>query len=244
MTTAEIVKYALAYGIPVVCLLMFIRELIVSYFIRSKFESSVSVVLGSISEKISKIENIIDHNVNRIGNDIPKSSEISRFVSSSRARLSADRAYVLRFHDGAAFSTNAPVWKVSLTHESTDSATAPIAEKTKDILIANIIQIVSPVFDGDADDDDDGIRMIHGGVGHEHKVFRIDTHSVTSTPIRGFLLSRGIEHLFYTPIVDLNGSPIALFCIDFSDDIPGYFTDEFVSKNLIDAASVLSNMMS
>lgn len=242
MTVAFLLKCALAYGIPLICLLMFIRELIVSYFVRAKFESSVGTVLKTISDKVGRIESIIDHSVDRIETDIPKSSEIARLVASNRAKMIASRAYVLRFHDGSAFSTNAPVWKVSLTHESTDSAIVSIAEKTKDILIANVIQIVAPVFD--KNDLAEGIRMMNQDGDSTHGVFRVDTDSVTATAMRGFLLSRGIKHMLYAPIVSLDGKPVALFCVDYAAETPEFITDEYATKELLDAASILSSLMS
>ena len=241
MTTSELLNYALSYGIPLACLLMFIRELLVSYFVRAKFESSVGAVLKGISEKVSRIESIVDHGADRIGADIPKTSEISRLVTSLRAKLVASRAYVLRFHDGSAFSTNTPVWKVSLTHESTDSAIVSIAERTKDILIANVVQIVAPVFDGS--ELSDGIIALKDGSDTGIGAFRVDADAVSSPAIKGFLLSRGIKHMLYAPIVNLDGKPVAMFCVDYAAEMPEFLTDEYAAKELLDAASILSSLM-
>ena len=243
MTIAFLVKCVFLYGIPVICMIMFMRELLVSYFIRPKFEDSVTSVLKTLTIKIDKIENILDHNVNRIETDIPKSSEISKVVASVRAKLNASRAYVLRFHDGSAFSTNAPVWKISLTHESTDSSIVSIAEKTKDVFIANIIQLVSTVF-GEKDSDS-GITVLKGTDEHSSSnVFRIDSEAVEATPLKGFLLSRGIRHLLYSPVFNVNGKPIALFCIDYSGSVPEFLTDEYAVKEMTENASILTSLMS
>lgn len=245
----NIAELAASYGIPILCLLMFVREVFVSYFVRPKFEATVSegfkALYGGqkkISDTQSRITDAMDHNTSRIGSDIPRSAKMAKWVTAYRNALSASRAYILRFHNGSAFSTNAPVWKFSLMHESTDPASSSISDMTRDILIANVIHVVSPIFD--ANDREPWVQRLRCGDGSESVVFRIDTSTVTESPVRGFLLSRGITHFVYTPILDGCGRPIGIFCVDYANPMPKHQEQEHVSKEMTDCAAILSTLMS
>ncbi len=113
------------------CVLLFIRNLLTTYYATPKFEEKINIILNAMSRKL----------------DVPKAANISSYVNSFRARMNASRTYILRFHNGSSFSTNDPVWKVSMIHESTDNVVRPVSDKTKDILISSIIHFIHPIFD-------------------------------------------------------------------------------------------------
>ena len=242
MTALAILKIFLIYGVPSLCLLMFVREFLVSYLFRNKFETSVSESLRMIGDKVTTIENIVNHNISRMTSDISKSTEVDKIVMSARARLKSSRAYLLRFHNGNVFSTTSPVWKFSMCHESTDSSITPISNITKDILVSNVIQLVKPVFSDYSQEQNkiDGIHTINDG----KNIFRIDTAEVTVPTFMGFLKLRGIEHMVYAPIHDLDGREVGLFCLDFTNEVPEFLTADYAEREMTEITSMLSTLLS
>lgn len=231
---------AVSIVIVSLCVLLFIRNLLTTYYATPKFEEKINVILNAMSRKLDMIDKIINHNTNRMAIDIPKAANIASYVHSFRARMNASRTYILRFHNGSSFSTNDPVWKVSMIHESTDNAIRPVSDKTKDILISSIIHFVHPIFDKNICKNIDGITAITND--DEFNVFEIDTEKINLRTLKGFFASRGTKHLYYTAIVNNENRPIGILCLDYTDTIPSFVDNDFIKKEMIECSSILSSL--
>lgn len=228
--------------------LLFIRELIVSYFYRNALERYFSTVLFDMDNRINLIEELIDHNSKKLASDIPLASKINDFMHSARVDMKASRSYLLRFHNGSNFTTNNPVWKFSMTHENTDSAIVSVSETTRDILVSNMLPLISPIFDKTMgeEDFDEGIKEIHHPNSDEDekcRIFCATAKDIESTPIRGFMLMRGISKMLYSPIYDFEKRPIGLFCLDYNCELPEYFNAENITEKFLGFTSILSMMV-
>lgn len=228
--------------------LLFIRELIVSYFYRNMVERNFSAILYDMDNRITIMEDLLDHNSKKLAMDIPLASKIDDFMHSARVDMKASRCYILRFHNGSNFTTNNPVWKFSMTHESTDSAIVSVSETTRDILVTNMLPLISPIFDPTMPDDafDDGIKEIHHPNKDEDikcRIFCATAMDLESTPIRGFMLMRGISKMLYAPIYDFGNRPIGLFCLDYNGELPDYFDAQNITEKFIGFTSILSMMV-
>lgn len=225
--------------------LLFIRELLVSYFIRSNTETNSAKIIAEMAKKLNRIEYILNHNSERISADIPKYSEIDNLVLTARASMKASRGYILRFHNGCNFSTNDPVWKFSMTHETTDSTIVSVAERTKDILVSNVLSFITPIFSRTTPLAD-GISEIESEVtADDHcKVFKVDSSEVLSGSFRGYLLMRGIKNLIYAPIFDTKGHPIGMLCFDYvNSDIPKFVDNDYACRKMVEYSSILTTMV-
>jgi len=234
--------------ISIIVGLLFIRELLVSYFYRNALEKNFSTILFDMDNRITLLESLIDHNSKKLANDIPLASKIDNFMFSARVSMNASRAYILRFHNGSNFTTNTPVWKFSMTHETTDSSIVSVAETTRDILTSNMLPLITPVFKDDMakDEFDAGIIEIHHPEENQDikcRVFQIDSKDVESTPIRGFMMIRGINKMLYSPLYDSEKHPIGLFCLDYNGELPEYLNDENIAQKFIEFTSILSMMV-
>lgn len=220
--------------------LAFVRELLVTYFIRNKQQDDTVKVIATMAAKIDSIEHLLNHNTERMIADMPKSNEIDKIILETRASLKASRAYLLQFHNGSNFSTSSPVWKFSLTHETTDSATKSIAECSKDILVSNVLPFINPLFD--SNNLCDGITKITPNEEDElFNVFKLSTNDLTHSTLRGFMLSRGISNLFFAPVLDGSNLPIGVLCIDYSNNTPPiYATEEYIYRKLFAFSSILT----
>ena len=235
-------------GVAAVVGLLFIRELVVSYFYRNAIERNFSTILFDMDNRLKLLEELIDHNSKKIATDIPLASKIDDFMHSARVDMNASRCYILRFHNGSNFTTNSPVWKFSMTHESTNSTIVSVSETTRDILITNMLPLVTPIFNKDMKEDeyDDGIKEVHHTDPDEDskcKVLCVTSKDVESTPIRGFMLMRGINKMLYAPIYDFEKHPIGLFCLDYNGELPSYFEPTNIKEKFIEFTSILSMMV-
>lgn len=235
-------------GVAAIVGLLFIREMIVSYFYRNALERDFSTILFDMDNRISVLEELINHNSKKLANDIPLASKIDAFMMSARVDMRASRSYILRFHNGSNFTTNSPVWKFSMTHETTDSSIVAVSETTRDILISNMLPLISPIFDATMSESefDDGIEEIHHPDHDEDikcRVFCVTSKNLDSTPIRGFMLMRGINKMLYSPIYDFEKHPIGLFCLDYNGELPDYFDATNITEKFIGFTSVLSLMV-
>lgn len=228
--------------------LLFVRELIVSYFYRNALERDFSTILFDMENRINLIEELIDHNSKKLAADIPLASKIDDFIHSARVDMRASRSYILRFHNGSNFTTNSPVWKFSMTHESTESSIVSVSETTRDILVTNMLPLITPIFNTNAKEDefDGGIKEIHHPDESEDekcRIFCATAMEMESTPIRGFMLMRGISKMLYSPIYDFEKRPIGLFCLDYNGELPEYFNAENITEKFLGFTSILSMMV-
>lgn len=223
------------------CGLLFLRNLITTYYAQPKYEHRLNLTLASISSKINNIDKILNHNVNRMSDDISIAHKISDIVTSARAKLHASRGYILRFHNGSSFSTNDPVWKFSIMHESNDTTVTPISDITKDILTSNCIQFIAPIFNMN-EGTIDGIECLNKESNYS-KVFHLETSKINITTLHGFFALRGIKHLIYTPIVNHTNRPIGIFCLDYNRDIPDFMTSDVIEREMVEYTSMISSVI-
>lgn len=221
-------------------MLAYVRELLVTYFIRNKQMDETVKVIASMAAKVDEIQHLLDHNTERMAADIPKSNEIDKVILEARASLKASRAYLLQFHNGSNFSTSTPVWKFSLTHESTDTATRSIANATRDILVSNVLPFITPLFDPSGIED--GIERVYGsGTSGNFNVFKLTTAALAHSTIKGLMLSQGVSELYYAPVLDAANRPVGIICIDYTNSEPPSFADdEYMFRKLLTFSSIIS----
>jgi len=89
--------------------------------------------------------------------DAKSSQQIYNELVETRALTSADRAFVMRFHNGMEFLPSSPVWKLTCTHEFAKHGVRYAAGEYQSILASRMIKIVGTLLTGESDDP--GVRM-------------------------------------------------------------------------------------
>ena len=54
------------------CVLLFIRNLLTTYYATPKFEEKINIILNAMSRKLDMIDKIINHNTNRMAIEVSK----------------------------------------------------------------------------------------------------------------------------------------------------------------------------
>jgi len=90
-------------------------------------------------------------------NDARNSQQVYTELVELRALTSADRAFVLRFHNGMEFLPSNPVWKLTCTHEFAKHGVRYSAGDYQSVLASRMIKIVGTLLTGESDDD--GVRI-------------------------------------------------------------------------------------
>jgi len=85
------------------------------------------------------------------------SQQIYTELVELRALTSADRAMVLRFHNGMEFLPSNPVWKLTCTHEFAKNGVEYCAGDYQAVLASRTIRMVGTLLTGESDDD--GVRV-------------------------------------------------------------------------------------
>jgi hypothetical protein len=80
--------------------------------------------------------------------DAVQNSEIYTELVGLRVLTNADRAYVLRFHNGTEFLPSHPAWKLSCTHEIVKNGVTYEAAKLQNVLVSLIPNIINPILTG------------------------------------------------------------------------------------------------
>ena len=138
------------------------------------------------------------------------------FISNS------SRAYILQFHNGSVFNTNNPIWKFSKTYEICNNGIASEVESTQNILVANMTQLLSPLFNN-GDTTINGIKSIDcpscsNLIKGNFKVYRANADKVSLYYISSYLLNRSIKECIYAPIFSNSNNIIGLICLDYCND--------------------------
>ena len=89
--------------------------------------------------------------------DAQNSQQIYNELVEIRALTSADRSFVLRFHNGIEFLPSNPVWKLTCTHEFAKQGVEYCAGDYQAVLASRMIKIVGTLLTGESDDD--GVRI-------------------------------------------------------------------------------------
>lgn len=120
----------------------------------------VAVVVGLIVFFIVKM---IGDAIRRTGAHYPQkgeaknSQQIYTELVEVRALTSADRAMVLRFHNGMEFLPSNPVWKLTCTHEFAKQGVEYRAGDYQAVLASRMIKMVGTILTGESDDA--GVRV-------------------------------------------------------------------------------------
>lgn len=90
-------------------------------------------------------------------NDAKNSQKIYTELVELRALTSADRAFVMRFHNGMEFLPSNPVWKLTCTHEFAKHGVKYSAGDYQSVLASRMIKLVGTLLTGESDDE--GVRV-------------------------------------------------------------------------------------
>lgn len=150
------------------------------------------------------------------------------FISNS------SRAYILQFHNGSVFNTNNPIWKFSKTYEICNNGVSSEVESTQNILIANMTQLLSPLFNND-NNSIAGIKYINcpscsSIVNNNFKVCRANADKISLYYISSYLLNRSIKECIYAPIFNNSNNIVGLICLDYCNE---YQYDELNEASMI-----------
>lgn len=185
----------------------------------------LKIRFDKIDEKVNTIQHVLNHNPARLGEDMPKAMYVYRALFSLLNNIKSSRAYVLRFHNGSSFSTNFPVWKLSLCFECLNEGVEAISEHTRDIIVANILPLMIPAFNSSVAPVD-GIELVQPSSTYtgdeqirfqreEIPTFHVSVAKLTDTSLKGFFMSRGIRDFFYSPVFDQEHQIVGLVCSDY-----------------------------
>ena len=80
--------------------------------------------------------------------DADQNHKVYRELVEMKALTDADRAYVLRFHNGSDFLPDNPVWKVSCSHEIVKDGVSYESGKLQEILVSRVHDRIDPIITG------------------------------------------------------------------------------------------------
>ena len=105
-------------------------------------------VMGSLREALLRMVPKLLNKLRRYPDK--KDAEQNQLIYTSlvelRAKVNADRAYIVRFHNGNEFLPDNPVWKISCTHETVRSGVTYESAQLQGVLISRVHELVDAVI--------------------------------------------------------------------------------------------------
>jgi len=146
-----------------------------------------------------------------------------------RRKFNSDRVYIMQFHNGGTFYTQAPMQKTSITYERCSDGLEKLSERFQNVLISNHNWYLSEIINS--------------------KCFYSDINQITDLPEKSFLKNYGNYAHAAVSIYDNEKRLIGVMCLSwvFSDISVHHvsndrFTDEF-KKELFDDANSLKSYL-
>jgi hypothetical protein len=143
-----------------------------------------------------------------------------------RRKYITDRVYIIQFHNGGTFYTQASMQKASVTYERCSDGLEKISEKFQDVLVSNYNWYLTETL---------GNRLFYVDVDNQ----------ISDLPTKSLLRHYGNYAHAGVPIYDNNNHLIGVLCIswvfsDFPTSIvnDGNFTEEFKNQLYEDANSL------
>ena len=157
-----------------------------------------------------------------------------------RLRLNADRAYVIKFHNGEYFSPIDPMWKITCTHENCRPGIAYTIQEVRSIIVSSIIDVVDPLLGGTRVPgtscvfrtilDSNGLPICGNREDESPCVDTPDHRCTARTPCwydinmmddnstKAFVVEHGVKFMMLAQIVN-QGQVIGLVGVDFCRDL-------------------------
>jgi hypothetical protein len=186
-----------------------------------KFIAVAKVANGHHHETTVKMSIACDRDINM---------ELSRLLFGAKA----SRVGLFLFHNGAVFSTNNPIWKISGTHERCEPGTTQEFHNVQDVKASLLTPLISPMFTGV---DTDGIMNVTParcpitGVkcARSNAIYRVDPDAVANNFTQTFLNNRGTRFGVLAPLQDWNNAVVGFVLVEYCHD--GFLTDEDLMAN-------------
>lgn len=83
-----------------------------------------------------------------LGQEAKKNHDIYNELLALKAKTDADRAYIMRFHNGVEFLPDQSAWKISYTHEIVKPGVTYESARLQNVLVSLIPDIVYPLISG------------------------------------------------------------------------------------------------
>lgn len=165
-----------------------------------------------------------------------KMQEIITNINSDLAVLRnecySDRACIFEFHNGSEFTSKFPSWKVTNTYERVRPG-IPYGKEKFNQIPATLIwdNFLEFIFKEVSINENDGhlklpngiekhsnnLRCKSEGCVYPRKVLKFIPSEIPFSNIRTFLEQQGIQVVFYTPIIDINGKIIGIVSVEYND---------------------------
>jgi hypothetical protein len=156
---------------------------------------------------------------------IQKDELIHFTLREIRRKYNSDRVYIIQFHNGGNFYTNAPMQKASVTYERNSDGLERITDRFQNLLVSNYNWILTETI--------------------ANRMFYTDIEEITDLPSRSLLKAYGNYAHSMVPIYDDSKNLVATISLSWVfSDIPinwvtkGKFSSEFKSGFYEDANSL------
>jgi hypothetical protein len=156
---------------------------------------------------------------------IQKDELIHFTLREIRRKYNSDRVYIIQFHNGGSFYTNAPMQKASVTYERNSDGLERITDRFQNLLVSNYNWILTETI--------------------ANRMFYTDIEKINDLPSKSLLKAYGNYAHAMVPIYDDNKNLIATISLSWVfSDIPtnwvgeNNFSSEFKQEFYEDANSL------
>lgn len=144
---------------------------------------------------------------------------IMDIIAETRVKTNADRAYVIRFHNGSYFSNRQPIWRLTCSHESTARGVDyQTMQDVRNLPASNVLDIIVPFWGGISR----GVQRIdvpdptiEGDMDPRNGVYYIEVNKMDASMGKQLLLSEDVRCAINVPLVSpRDGRVLGLFGTD------------------------------
>jgi hypothetical protein len=162
--------------------------------------------------------------------------QIHQLLTETRVRLSADRVFVVQFRNGSRFDTEAPIFRIYMTHEVVGRGIAPVTFDWSGIGASQVYEILSVLWpktgaarSGQLPCDD--CQKKNDCIKHpsEQVARMLEVRSLQEGMLKSMLIQQGTYHLMLAPMRD-------------GKDIVGYVGADFREQALVPVANACDYM--
>lgn len=185
--------------------------------------------LSKIKQKLElQATSVPEEHEEDIGLSLMCDRAIMDIIAETRVRSEAQRAYVIRFHNGTYFSNRQPMWKLTCSHESTAKGVEyKNTTDVRDLPASNVLDLIVPFWGGISR----GVERIdisdpskEGSTDPRNGVYYIQTDKLDSSMAKQLLRSQDVCYMINAPLISpVDGRVIGLFGLDFITPCPEDF---------------------
>lgn len=179
-------------------------------------------------------------------NRVRQYMHIDQILTTLLDRTNADRAYIFKFHNGAYFSPDEPIWKMSNSSEICKPHIRYYSSELQDIKISLVVNIVGPLLLGNLDNVDVGVRRIpHCAkcpLNYEctgRHMYMVDVDASKASHMKQLWQNRGIKHTIVCNL-QVRGHSVGIMGVDYCRPI----TEPIDTKQLCEAAERVQFLLS